>query len=324
MKKRFIIFITFSVIATTALATTRDAKLTNTTPYNYNYMYPYLNNQMRTNLNPGTTNSLSANPINTVVKTQNLSGTRRVVARPQRARNTTNSTKNTYPQTNRSATPTVNSYPQRRVVARPNTARNATNTTTGRPITTRANKNTNSARYQNNTNARNATQTTGQVSSVRCMTDYTECMNNYCERPKTAYNRCYCSSKLAQIDYKYKTEIDNLIKQILTIQGTNKWSDDEMNSYWMETIGKYNNTNSWTNLDNALNIDWASMESRVRGQTAFTTGHDYCVQHLQGCAYMLSNLRDAYKSEIGRDCATYESSLIQLKNAAESIISSYK
>ena len=143
-------------------------------------------------------------------------------------------------------------------------------------------------------------------------------------RPDTAYNRCYCSSKLAQIDYKYQTEIDALIKKILTIQNKNEWSVAEMNTYWMETIGKYTNDNSWQNLDNALNIDWASLESRVRGQTAFTTGHDYCIQHLRGCGYMISNLRDAYRSEIGRDCTKYEASLIQLKNAAESIVSTYR
>ena len=62
-------------------------------------------------------------------------------------------------------------------------------------------------------------------------------------------------------------------------------------------------------IDNALNIKWADMESRVRGQNAFATGHQYCVNHLRSCSSMSSNMRDAYKSEISRDCAAYESSL---------------
>lgn len=91
----------------------------------------------------------------------------------------------------------------------------------------------------------------------------------------------------------------------------------------MDTIGKYTGDNSWVNLDNALNINWASMESRVRGAQAFATGHEYCVQHLRGCAYIASNLRDAYRSEIARDCASYESGLIKIKNTAESVVEAY-
>lgn len=149
-------------------------------------------------------------------------------------------------------------------------------------------------------------------------------MNGYCQRENTKYNRCYCSAKLSQIDAEYQTQIDSLIKQILTIQGTNQWSDAEMNEYWMSTIGKYTGDNSWVNLDNALDIDWASLESRVRGQQAFATGHEYCVQHLRGCYYMAANMRDAYRSEIARDCTTYEQALQKLKNAAESIIEANK
>ena len=92
----------------------------------------------------------------------------------------------------------------------------------------------------------------------------------------------------------------------------------------MSTRGKYTGDNSWTNIDNLLDIDWSSMESRVRGQNAFMTGHEYCVQHLRGCFYMASNLRDAYRSMINTDCATYESSLQKLKNAAESVLGAYQ
>lgn len=107
------------------------------------------------------------------------------------------------------------------------------------------------------------------------------------------------------------------------MRATNHWTDAEMNEYWMNTIGKYSGENTWVNLENALDIDWASTESRVRGQTAFVTGHEYCVQHLRGCSYMATNLRDAYRSEIARDCSTYEQSLQRLKTVAESIVESY-
>ena len=156
------------------------------------------------------------------------------------------------------------------------------------------------------------------------MADYVDCMNDYCERADTEYNRCYCSSKLAQIDSQYKPEIDRLIKEILTLKSENYWTDAEMDEYWMEMIGQYTGDNSWHNLDEALNIDWSGTESTVRGQQAFAIGHQYCVQHLSGCAYMQTNMRDAYRSEISRDCAAYETSLQRLKNAAESIVEAYK
>lgn len=312
------------MIMANAHAMTRDAKLTDTTGYNYNYMYPYMNNQMRTNLNPGVTTSQSTNPINTVVKTIPLSSPRRVVPRPTNTtRGATNTTARRTVSANSARTgtrtaPVRATNTNRRVVARSGLRPTATMRTSSRgdaSYTGRAAAN--AANY--------ATTDTNRVSSARCLTDYTECMNGYCEREKTKYNRCYCSSKLSQIDAQYQGTIESLIVQILTIKSENNWSDTEMNEYWMNTIGKYTGgENSWTNMDNALDINWADMESRVRGQGAFNTGHEFCIQHLRGCSYMASNLRDAYRSEIARDCATYEESLQRLKSAAESIIEAYK
>lgn len=162
------------------------------------------------------------------------------------------------------------------------------------------------------------------MSSSRCMADYVECMDNYCEREDTEYNRCYCSTQLAQIENRYKPSIDRLIKEILSAQGTNYWTQEEMDEYWMEMVGQYSGSNSWADLESALDIDWPGAESNIRGQQAFAMGHQYCVQHLRGCAYMQTNLRDAYRSEIARDCAAYESSLQILENVAESVAQAYK
>ncbi len=328
MRKVLLSFITMFICANGAFATTRDAQLTNTTPYNYNYMYPYLNNQMRTDLNPGVTPTQSSNLINTVVRTEKMSGERRVVPR----------------KTARSATVATTANSGRRVVPR-RTASTAVNRSINTPVTSArsginmGNKRTNnnsrqvvarSGRPINITLARNASDKNyasqnERASTARCMADYSECMDMYCERKNTAYNRCYCSAKLSQIDAKYQPEIESLIMQIQTIKTENKWSDSEMNEYWMETVGKYTNGNTWENIDNALNkINWADFDSKLRGQNAFNTGHEYCIQHLQNCSYAITNLRDAYRSEITRNCAAYEENLILIKNAAESIISSYK
>ncbi len=347
---KFFIFVVglIAVVTTTTHATTRNGATvrsrtgdiaaltgnaaTQTAEYTYNYMYPYLSNQMRTDLNPGgVTPSQSANPINAIVRTEPLSAPRRVVARGSTQNTATAarsavggnaSVSQSAPSRVRAASsaPASGTTPQRRVVARRATNNSATIARAG---TIRGN-NSYTSRMTTNSPA-NLTTTDEHISSARCLADYTECMNGYCQREEQAYNRCYCSSKLSQIDAQYQPAIDSLIKQIITLRSTNNWSDAEMNEYWMDAIGKYTGGNSWANLENALNIDWAGTESRVRGQQAFATGHEYCVQHLlRGCYYMASNLRDAYRSEIARDCSTYEQSLQKLKNAAESLVEIYK
>jgi hypothetical protein len=197
--------------------------------------------------------------------------------------------------------------------------------TSDRKVAARGNQNTNSARsarlIRNTTNNTSVQQSA--VTSQRCFADYKTCMDSYCDRSNTAYDRCYCSAKLAQIDSKYKNKIDSLIQQIIKLKYNADATDEEIKTYWDETVGVYTGTNPWVNLDNALNIDWADTETRFRGQNAFTAGHTYCVNHLRACSYMASNLRDAYKSEIERDCASYEKSLERIQMAAESVIETY-
>lgn len=307
---------------------------------------------MRTNLNPGTNPSQSNAHINVLTRTSGPVNTTKRGVVPRRASTTTATARSAtsasptatavasrgvsqrrtsgtstnaraaaaYPQNARVSVYTTNqnSNSQRRVVARSGTG-GVTMHTAAR--TSRDDGNVSTARQS--TSAVYTTEVE-PISSARCMADYASCMDGYCKRANTEYNRCYCSAKLAQIDSKYQPEIDSLIKEILSLKTEKHWTDEEMNEYWMETVGKYTGDNSWENLDQALDIDWASMASSVRGQQAFATGHQYCVQHLRGCAYMQTNMRDAYRSEIARDCTAYESSLQKLKNAAESIVESYQ
>ncbi len=290
-------------------------------PQSYAYMYPYLNNKMRTAMNPGTTINMTNNPIDVVVKTKRMSEPRRVVPRTPKANSSVA----------RAATGGTSATTQtRRVVQRPTQTTNA-RAATGTLATTNSATQTRSIRQRgarDDASARTAETTTNitntPVSSTRCLTDYAACMNGYCTRENTPYNRCYCSAKLSQIDSQYQPQINDLIIQIIKLQGGGTWNEEEMNAYWMEVVGNYAGENSWINLENALNIDWPEPEERMRGQNAFLVGHQYCIQHLRGCAYMSSNLRDAYRSKISRDCATYEQYLERIKNAAESIIEQYQ
>ena len=321
----------FSFLLVCYFATTNNAGALSASDFvsadAYNYMYPYMNNQMKTELNPGTTPTQENNPILTVVKTINLPS-KKVVARSATTRTSARSaTSSGAP----GATTTHNTNTNRGVVARSGTtsspARSATSsrgtatTQSGRNVVARATRS--DASYYSTLSNNTSTSSVATISSSRCLSDYVECMNGYCERPDTAYDRCYCSSKLAQIDAQYQDNISNLVTQILKMQTTTTWTDAQMNEYWQNMIGKYTGDNSWQNIDDALDIDWSSTESRVRGETAFITGHQYCSQHLRACSYMAGNMRDAYKSEIAQDCAAYEKSLSGIKQAAEALIDAY-
>ena len=302
-------------VASARAVVSRAARATNTptSGYTYNYMYPYLNNKMRTTLNPGDANAQSTSPINVVVKTEPMPDTtpRRVVSRSGRIqtnrKNSATANTSTMRAASRNLPAVQNPLATRRVSPRGSTAR-ATRTQSG----------TNSGTI--NSSTANST----YVSSSRCMADYTECMNAYCVRNDTEYNRCYCSSKLSQIESTYQPQIDSLVKQILRAKQTGDWTDAEMAEYWNSMIGQYVGENTWENLDNALDIDWPDADIRMQGQNAYLTGHQYCIQHLKNCAYAAPNMRDVYRSEIARDCATYEKSLDKLKTALETALETYQ
>ncbi len=359
-KKFYFVILILFVAFPAAYAATRASDYVSANTYNN--LYPYMNNTMRTQLNPGTTPTQSGAQINTLVRTNNDNTTTRRVVSRRAATSATSSATGARAGTTQSTTyaarsATTNTQPARRVSARNATgtnssARSATNQTTATaraaqptvgnsrrvvargatntnssmmPASTRAIRNNNSSQstlsYINSSQYNNGTET---VSSSRCLADYIDCMNDYCQREDTEYNRCYCSAKLAQIDALYKSEIDRLIKELITVQGTNKWTDAEMDAYWQQTVSQYTGTNSWKNLDDALDINWADTASSVRGQQAFAMGHSYCSQHLRNCAYMQNNLRDIYRSEIARDCAAYESTLQNMKLILDSLIQAAK
>lgn len=314
----FIVYLATVIGGGNAVAETASPQLSGfVSPSAYNTMYPYMNNQMRVAMNPGTTPSQASNQINAVAKTGDLSPNgRRVVARGSAAGSAA-----------RAAT-SASTVARSGVTTGAANFQGLTNTVPRRVVARGATRGGDTGSTVNRANARSGPiaqdTTTEPVTSSRCMADYVQCMNGYCQRENTAYNRCYCSSRLSQIDSTYQPAIDGLIRQILALKdGASPYTAEEMDEYWQDKIGKYTGDNSWHDLDAALDINWADTDSRVRGQQAFLTGHEYCVQHLRGCYYMASNMRDAYRSDIARDCSAYETSLQNIKTVADSIIEHY-
>ena len=294
MRKGIFIFTALCGIVFDAMATDNYVPKKFNTITSYNDVYPYVLNNTKTGTNA-----------------KNISAARRAVV----PRSTTAA---------RAMTNTGTTQQTRRVVQRTNTrARSAT--VAGSNISARSAVTPIRVRSANTTRTTNTTNytTVEKPSSQRCMADYKECMESYRKSDDNAYNRCYCSAKLAQIDSKYQNKIDDLIQQIIRLKYNTDATDADIKEYWDQTIGIYTHDNPWVNIDNALNIEWADTQSRIRGQNAFNAGHTYCSQHLSACYYMASNLRDAYKSEINRDCEAYEKNLQKIQSAAESVIESY-
>jgi len=167
-----------------------------------------------------------------------------------------------------------------------------------------------------------------RFSAEQCLADYSRCMDGYCKRENASYNRCYCSQRLAQIDAAYQPVIRDALNRLAVLENggaefpNGGMTDEELEEFWGETFAGA----GWGNTMASLNATFAeleatNMESRIRGQNAFATGHDYCMQHIQGCFYAAQNLRNVYRSEIAKDCAAYENHLNLMKRLADSAIS---
>lgn len=314
MRKRSFFIVVLLLIAPCAFGANNFMPKKFNTVTSHDDVYPYRLNNTKINSNKNTTSTNTINSNSTAPI-----GKRGVVKRTTNARAATKSVNNPGARrvVPRNSTSTTARVAQSAPAVRNVGGRGSSNMTvrSAAPIRTRA------------TNVRSestSSTTSPKVSSQRCFSDYKECMEMYCLREDTAYNRCYCSAKLAQIDSKYQNKIDSLIQEIIRLKYNTDVTSAEIKEYWDKTVGTYTQTNPWVEIENALNIDWADTQSRVRGQQAFNTGHEYCVNNLRACSYMATNLRDAYKSEIARDCETYEKGLQKIQDAAESVIEIYK
>ncbi|NMA32798.1 MAG: hypothetical protein GX944_02615 [Alphaproteobacteria bacterium] len=174
----------------------------------------------------------------------------------------------------------------------------------------------------------NITNSENSIGASRCLADYRACMDGYCKRQNTPYNRCYCSDELIEIETNLRPAVEDVLGQLFMIKNgglpNSGITDSELEELWQNTFYQHTGTNDMVSLNEALNISWPDENDNVRGQTAFLIGHDYCIQHLRGCFYMISNLRDSYKSEISRDCTVYKTYLNKLKTAGESIIANFE
>ncbi len=300
-------------------------------PATYNTMRPFMNEKMQTSLyssNTEYTPDTSSAFARAATGSGNTSGAK--LARSGTTSRTNSSTSSGTRRVVARSGSTYSSSGTKRVVARSgSTAKSATtHSSSARGIQNRT-VSARSSRGDTSTRSSDTTITTvsdTSVSTSQCLADYRSCMDGYCERKNAAYNRCFCSDELANIDNTLRPEVENILQQIIVIKngGSSSTSitDAELEDLWQDTFYEHTGTNDMASLNDALDIDWPDeTDDSLRGQNAFLIGHNYCVQHLKGCFYMVSNLRDSYKSEISRDCTSYKTYLTNLKTAGEAVIS---
>ncbi|MDR2685276.1 MAG: hypothetical protein LBB23_00695 [Rickettsiales bacterium] len=188
-------------------------------------------------------------------------------------------------------------------------------TSTGRRITARGGHNTGAARSATvqtggrltpNAGSVPLAQTTGasEVSLSQCMADYKKCMDGYCSRPASKYDRCYCSAKLAQLDAKFQPQIEMAQKKLAVLSVSGKVDD-------------------WSATDAGNVFDWAGTEATIKGQEAYLAGNNVCSKRMYGCYYAASQLTNLYRSEMSKSCKAYENYLTAFLNSLEAQVANY-
>ena len=208
MRKGILIFVALIFSVADAIAATHSnvSKRFNTVN-SYGNIYPYVLNNTKTNSNTKPNKTSSAVARRTVVprtNTKTVATSQASVSQPRRVVQRSNA----------------------RAQVATNNVRSSARAATVTPVRARSAVNTVRATTTNTSTV------SERPSSQRCMADYKECMENYCLREDTAYNRCYCSAKLAQIDSKYQNKIDDLMQQIVRLQYKTSATSEEIKEYW--------------------------------------------------------------------------------------------
>jgi hypothetical protein len=303
-------------------------------PATYNDMQPFLNNKMRQSLqtygnSPDQSSTFSRAAIgsgNTPISSlsYNHANTRRVISRNYDNTESTNlQQRRVIPRSGTSVARSGAELPQYQTGINYARATAASENTRERRVVMRSGRGDSSITNRETIIGTPVSDTS--VSASQCLSDYRSCMDGYCKRTNAPYNRCFCSDALAEIETTLRPEVEEILRKLVIIKNGGVLSADitdaELEQLWQDTFYTYTGSNDMISLNDALNIDWPEETDNMRGKNAFLIGHDYCVQHLRGCFYMISNLRDSYKSEISRDCTTYKKYLTNLKTAGELVIS---
>lgn len=142
------------------------------------------------------------------------------------------------------------------------------------------------------------------VSISNCMSEYKKCMDSYCSRPNTKYDRCYCSPRLSQLDAQFQPKIEETQRRLIALSIGGKNID-------------------FSSVSEGIEFDWASAENRVQGQDAFLTGSRVCNERLRPCFSIANQLQNLYRSEMNRDCQRYEAYLNAHLQALEAELANF-
>lgn len=157
--------------------------------------------------------------------------------------------------------------------------------------------------------ARGATTTNYTTSNSpdvgECLAEYNKCMDGYCHRPDTQYDKCYCSVRMAKIDNEFQPKIEDAKRRLIAVSigGAEAVPDD---------------------VDDGLDFDWVGSANQMQGQQAFVMGNSICATKLAGCTAFSGQLTNLYRSEMNKDCTRYENYLDSMLMYLEQRIAMYQ
>ncbi|MDR0449583.1 MAG: hypothetical protein LBG89_03975 [Rickettsiales bacterium] len=254
---------------------------------NYEYMRPYMNPQMAAQLSPGNTaqarSAAAAAPRRMVPRSGAASAARSATAAPANTKQAGASRRVVPRQQNNTA---VNKA--RAAQAKANTA--MTSARSGAVVGSAGIAPSGQVNSSRVIPASNLVETGSDTSLTQCMSEYKKCMDSYCHRPNTKWDRCYCSPRMAQLDGQFQPKIEKAERLLVALSISGKNAD-------------------YADLAAGIEFDWASAETRIQGQEAFTTAARVCNERLRPCFSVAGQLVNLYRSEMNKDCQRYEANL---------------
>lgn len=189
-----------------------------------------------------------------------------------------------------------------------------------------------------------ASATKNVVVSEACQQKYDGCMDSFCMIDNASGGRCMCSDRNAELD-SVLAEIEKLDQQSYQMATTGveriemgadadaaisaanavvadlRGDNDKKTARQSLDLTMWNSTVDFDDSDDVWADDDISAIAGKTGDALYRASHRVCAEQIPECANEISMLQMMYSQRVKSDCAAYENSLKQQKNASANKLS---
>ena len=189
-----------------------------------------------------------------------------------------------------------------------------------------------------------ASATKNVVVSEACQQKYDGCMDSFCMIDNASGGRCICSDRNAELD-SVLAEIEKLDQQSYQMATTGveriemgadadaaisaanavvadlRGDNDKKTARQSLDLTMWNSTVDFDDSDDVWADDDISAIAGKTGDALYRASHRVCAEQIPECANEISMLQMMYSQRVKSDCAAYENSLKQQKNASANKLS---